>query len=209
MSAVREATLTSLEGKRLTCILGRPTIKSVKKTRKEIAAEFAKAKTTHESFPLGSHFGFAAAILPSLTYLVAHDKANPNDPLDPAWKFDPPDRPASYNATAIGNITDATRWKKETERNEEIREWEQWDACKTAYKQKIEEAYNAQYLETIKDDVLELSALTVEEVLKHLQLQCIALTNVEKDTKLEETRIPWDLHDDITTYFNKLNKLEG
>jgi len=73
---------------------------------------------------------------------------------------------------------------------------------------KIEEAYDAQYLETIKDDIIELSALTVEEVLKHLQQQCIALTNVEKDTKLEETRIPWDLHDDITTYFNKLDKLE-
>jgi len=45
-------------------------------------------------------------------------------------------------------------------------------------------------------------------VLEHLQLQCLALTNVEKDAKLEETRIPWDLHDDITTFFNKLDKLE-
>ena len=208
MSAVREATLTSLEGKRITRVLGRPTIKSVKQTRKEIAAEFAKAKTTHESFPLGSRFGYAAAILPSTTYIAAHDKANPNYPLDPAWEFDPPDRPASYDATAVGNITDATRRKKEAERNEEIKEWDRWDAYETAYKQKIEEAYDAQYLETIKDDILELSALTVEEVLEHLQLQCLALTNVEKDAKLEETRIPWDLHDDITTFFNKLDKLE-
>ena len=85
MSAVREATLTSLEGKRITRVLGRPTIKSVKQTRKEIAAEFAKAKTTHEAFPLGSRFGYAAAILPSATYIAAHDKANPNNPLDPVW----------------------------------------------------------------------------------------------------------------------------
>ena len=58
---------------------------------------------------------------------------------------------------------------------------------------KIEEAYDAQYLETIKDDIIELSALTVKEVLGHLQLQCLALTNVEKDAKLEETRIPYHL----------------
>ena len=132
MSAVRETTLTSLEGKRLTHVLGRPTIKSVKKTRKEIAAEFAKAKTTHESFPLGSRFGYAAAILPTSTYLAAHNKANPNNPLDPAWEFDPPDRPDSYDSTAVGNITDATRRKKEAEHNEEIREWERWDAYETA-----------------------------------------------------------------------------
>jgi len=74
---------------------------------------------------------------------------------------------------------------------------------------KLEEAYDAQYLETIKDDILELSALTVNEVLEHLELQCLALTNVKKEAKMEETRIPWDLHDDITTYFNKLDKLEA
>ncbi len=209
MSAVREATLTSLEGKRLTRVLGRPTIKSVKKTRKEIAADYAKAKTTHDSFPLGSRFGFAAAILPTTTYIAAHDKANPANALDPAWTFDPPDRPKSYDGTAVGNITDATRRKKEAERNKEIREWERWDAYETAYKQKIEEAYDAQYLETLKDDILELSACSVDEVLEHLELQCLALTNVEREAKLAETRVPWDLHDDITTYFNKQDKLEA
>ena len=107
------------------------------------------------------------------------------------------------------NITDATLRKKEAERNEEIRDWEQWDAYETAYKQKIEDAYNAQYLKRLKDDILELSACTVQEVLEHVKLQCLALTNVEKEEKMAETRMPWDLHNDIATYFNKQDKLEA
>jgi len=208
MSSAREATLTALEGKRLTRVLGRPTIKSVKKTRKEIAAEYAKAKTTHQDFPLGTRFGFAAAILSSTAYIAAHDKANPDNPLPHDWEFEYPGRPETYDPTAQGGITDATRRKKEANRREIIREWERLDAYETAFKQKIEEAYDSQYLEAIKDDILELSVLTVRDVIDHLGQQCLALTNVEKEAKLEETRLPWDLNDDIQTYFTKLDKLE-
>ena len=132
MSSVREATISTLEGKRLTRVLGRPTIKSVKLTRKEIGAEYAKAKTTHEDFPLGTRFGFAAAVLSTDAYIAAHNKANPYEELDPAWEFEHPSRLPSYDATAVGNVTDATRRKKEAERNKEIREWERWDAYETA-----------------------------------------------------------------------------
>ena len=65
-----------------------------------------------------------------------------------------------------------------------------------------------QYLDQIKDDILELGALSVREVVDHLEQQCLALTNMEKEAKLEETRLPWDLNDDITTYFAKLDKIE-
>ena len=208
MSAIRETTITSLDGKRLTRVLGRPTIKSVKKTRKEIGAEFAKAKTTHPFFPLGTRFGFAAAILNTKTYIAAHNKANPTEPLDDDWRFVEPQRPESYDPTATGGITDATRRKKEAQRNEIIREWERWDAYETAFKQKLEEAYDAQYLDQIKDDILELGALSVRDVVDHLEEQCLALTNTEKEAKLAETRLPWDLNDDITTYFARLDKME-
>ena len=208
MSSVREATISTLEGKRLTRVLGRPTIKSVKLTRKEIGAEYAKAKTTHKAFPLGTRFGFAAAVLRTELYIAAHNKANPDDELDPEWEFEHPSRLASYDATAVGNVTDATRRKKEAERNEINREWERFDAYETVFKEKIEEAYDAQYLEALRDEILEMSHLTVSEVLAHLSLQCLALTNVEKEAKLAETRLPWDLHDDIKTFFTKLDKLE-
>ena len=118
--AIHETTITSLDGKRLTRVLGRPTIKSVKKTRKEIGAEFAKAKTTHNSFPLGTRFGFAAAILKTKTYIAAHNKANPTEPLDDDWEFKPPEGPESYDPTATGRIEDATHQKKEAQRNKII-----------------------------------------------------------------------------------------
>ena len=50
----------------------------------------------------------------------------------------------SYDATAFRNVTDATLRKKEAERNEINREWERFDAYKTVFKEKIEEAYDAQ-----------------------------------------------------------------
>ena len=208
MSLVREATISSLEGKRLTRVLGRPTIKSAKLIHKEIGAEYAKAKTTHNSFPLGTRFGFATAILTADTYITAHKKANDDEELDPAWEFEHPSRLASYDATAVGNVTDATRRKKEAKRNEINVEWDCFDAYKTVFKEKLEEAYDAQYLEAIKDDILEMGHLTVREVLEHIKQQCLALTNVEKEAKLAETRLPWDLHDNITTFFNKLDKIE-
>ena len=93
MSSAHKATLTVLEGKRLTRVLGRPTIKSVKKTRKEITAEYTKAKITHKSFPLGTRFGFAAVILSLSTCIAVHNKANPTNPLSLDWEFKSPAHP--------------------------------------------------------------------------------------------------------------------
>ena len=108
MSSVREATLTSLEGKRLARVLSRPTIKSVKKTQKEIAAEYAKAKTMHETFPLGTRFGFAAANLSPSAHIAAHNKANPTEPLNPEWELESLAHRETYDPTAQGGTTDTT-----------------------------------------------------------------------------------------------------
>ena len=55
--------IEALEIRLLMWMMGRPTMDNVNKSRSEIAAEYAKAKTTHNSFPLGSNFVFATAIL--------------------------------------------------------------------------------------------------------------------------------------------------
>ena len=38
-----------------------------------IAAVYAEAKTSHDSFPLGSKFGFSAAILKNYKYISLHN----------------------------------------------------------------------------------------------------------------------------------------
>ena len=63
MSGVRETTLASLDRISITRHLGRPTRQAVKLTRREIAIEYAAAKTTHQDFPIREYFGYAAAIL--------------------------------------------------------------------------------------------------------------------------------------------------
>ena len=98
--------------------------------------------------------------------------------------------------------------RKGAECNEINQGWEHFDAYETVFKEKIEEAYDAQYLEALRNDILEMSHLTVSKVLAHLVQQCLALTNVEKEAKLAETHLPWNLHNDISTFFTQLDKLE-
>ena len=172
MSGVREATISSLEGKRLTRHLGRPTTAAAKKTRGEIGAEYAAAKTTHEDFPLGSRFGFAAAVLKPYQFIDAFNSVcELADELDEYWEFDNPERPETTDPTATGNITDATRRRKEANRKELIAQWERFDAYESVYKTKIEEAYDAQYFESLKDDLLGFSHVSVRKMLDHLDHQ--------------------------------------
>ena len=63
MTSARNTAVQKLESKLLQKCLGRPTREHVNKMRGAIAAVYAEAKTSHESFPLGSKFGFSAAIL--------------------------------------------------------------------------------------------------------------------------------------------------
>ena len=125
MTSSRDNAIQALGGVKLTRQLGRPTLKNVNKTRTEIAAIYARAKTTHSGFPLGTKFGFAAAILTTATYRRIHDKAIDNLPLVNAaqanylpanWQFAHPARPSVYDPTIIAGTDDATCRLKEAER---------------------------------------------------------------------------------------------
>ena len=104
-AAVRESTLKSLQGSTLTRHHGRPTYKSVAKTRKEVAQGYAKAKTSHSAFPMGNKFGMAAAVLKTRWYIKMHNTAAANIPeaeeLDEAWEFEYPTRPEPYDETEL------------------------------------------------------------------------------------------------------------
>ena len=104
-AAVRELTLKSLQGSTLTRYHGRPTFKSVTKTRKEVAQGYAKAKTSHFVFPMGNKFGMAAAVLKTHWFIEMHNTAAANIPeaeeLDEAWEFEHPTRPEPYDETEL------------------------------------------------------------------------------------------------------------
>ena len=113
-STVGEATLKALEGKRLNRCVGRPTYISVVDTRRKIAREYAKAKTTHTDFPLAKKLGFTAAILKPIDYINLHNKLEPDtiDYLENDWQFTNPIRLSRYDKTITGNMSDATRKRK-------------------------------------------------------------------------------------------------
>ena len=95
-AAVRESTLKALQGSTLTRHHGRPTFKSVAKTRKEVAQGYAKAKTSHSVFPM---------ILKTRWYIKMHNTSATNIPeaeeLDEAWEFKYPTRPEPYDETGF------------------------------------------------------------------------------------------------------------
>ena len=204
--------MKSLTGVRLTRNCGRPSMKGVNATRMEIAAEYATAKTTHDAFPLGHKFGFASAVIKTPKFIALHDAAAANiatvGELDPNWVFDYPIRPDTYDPNIVGGMGDIARRRREAEQAESIAQYDLFDAYEAAFKAKIEEAYDAAYLATLRDDILGFGHVTTRDMIEHLERQCLALTSRERTIKLRDTLIPWDQNDDVTTYFVKLEKLD-
>ena len=120
-SAVREATVKSLEGTTITRRHGRPTFAGVNGTRDELTAIFAKAKTSHPEFPLGERFGFAPAVMKGAKFVKLHNPvAAANDELDDDWEFTYPQRPPAYDETIGANLGDNARRKKEAQHTDTI-----------------------------------------------------------------------------------------
>ena len=103
------------------------THKQFNKMRGAIAALYAKAKTSHESFPLGSKFGFSAAILKKDKYIALHNTvatglaATAN--LATTWLFVHPSRPDTYDDTILAVHPKVSRRKKGAQRAELITQY--------------------------------------------------------------------------------------
>ena len=76
---VREDTITELTETDITKWAARPTHASVENTRKELTKRAAAIKTRYDAFPLGTHFGYAAAIILTADYI---EKVKKIDPLE-------------------------------------------------------------------------------------------------------------------------------
>ena len=116
MMSERYMAVQNLESKSLQLIMGRPTRKHVNKVSGAIAAVYAEAKNSHQSFLLGSKFGFSAAILKKDKYIDLHNTvatglaATAN--LATTWSFIHPSRPAMYDDTFLAVHPEVSRRKK-------------------------------------------------------------------------------------------------
>ena len=73
MTSALDTSMQKLEAKMLQRMLGRPTRKHVNKMRGAILEVYAEANTCYGSFPLGSKFGFSAALLKKDKYIALHN----------------------------------------------------------------------------------------------------------------------------------------
>ena len=127
-------TVQKLELRSLQQMLGRPTCKQVNKMCGAIAAVYAKAKTSHESFPLGSKFRFSEAILKKYTYIALHNTVatglSATDNPETTWSFVHPSRPDTYDDMILQVHTDVSWRKKEAQRAELITQYETFEGYK-------------------------------------------------------------------------------
>ena len=169
--------------------------------------KYAAAKTTHLDFPFGTRFGFAAAILTPSQYITKHNKACvPGQELDAAWVFDAPEKPSPTDPDIDDATTDAERRHWTANWNEQINEFDRFDAHEAVFKEKLFEAYDLSYWVTLRCDLLGFTPVSVAEMLDHLLTQCLALTDTEKDAMLDEAKIPWNQDMPLEIYFQELDK---
>ena len=122
-------------------MLGRPTREHANKMCGAIAAVYAEAKTSHNSFPLGSKFGFSAAVLKKDKYISLHNTVatsiSATTNLATTWSFVHPIRPDTYDDTILAVHPEVSRRKKEAQRAELITQYETFKVYGEAFKEKL------------------------------------------------------------------------
>ena len=196
MMAARNTAVQKLESKSLQQMLRRPTHEHVNKMRGTIVAVYAEAKTSHDSFPLRSKFGFSAAILKKDNFIALHNTvaivlaATAN--LATTWSFIHPIRLDTYNDTILAVHPEFSRRKKEAQRAERITQYDTFQGYEEAFKDNIVLVCDEAYIVTIKNELFGFSDKTVSQMLEHIEQQCLALTARDKKTNMKDVNLPWD-----------------
>ena len=155
MTSTQDTAVQKMELKLLQWILGRTTREHVNNMCGAIGAVYAEAKTSHDSFPLGSKFGFFAGILKKDKYIALHITvatglaATAN--LVTTWLFIRPSRTDTYDDTILAVNPEVSRRKKEAHSAELITQYETFEGYEEAFKEKIVLTCDEAYLVTIEN----------------------------------------------------------
>ena len=113
----RDTSMKALYSRQVLLNMGRPTAKNVNKSLSEITAEYVKAKNTHSRSPLGSKFGFAAAIHKKEKFIQLHNNvaATIGDvgEFSENWEFVYPTCPDSYDDAITGSMLNFIQRRRE------------------------------------------------------------------------------------------------
>ena len=202
---VREDTITELTAADITKWVDQPTHASIKKTRKELTKKATAIKTRYDAFPLGTRFGYAAAIMLTANYKETANKIEPLKLAD-TWSFKQPEQTKVYDPSIDGKTASVKVTKLETAWETRRQDHEIYLGIKDAMKQLIVKAYAPCWLEEIEDNILEFTVKSAKNMLDHLVRQCLKVTNREKKELIKNTEFPWLAEEDVTVYFTKLDK---
>lgn len=202
---VREDTITELTATDITRWPARPTHASVATSRKELTKKAAAIKARYESFPLGTRFGYAAAIMLPAYYIEKVNKIAAATLLD-TWTFAIPMQPDPYDPAINRNTPDKDIPKIEAAWTAKRRDHEIFLGVEDAMKILIAKAFDSCWLEEIECDMLEFTVVSAMEMLTHIESQCLKMTNRDKKMQIKNTELPWLADEDVIVYFTKLDK---
>ena len=141
MTSAWDTAVQKLEAKPLQKMLGRPSGEHANKMCGAIVSLYAEAKTSHDSFPLGSKFGFSAAILKKDKYINLHNTVSTGlaatAKLATTWSFIHLSRPDTYDDTILAVHPEVSLRKKEAQHAELITQYETFEGYKDAFREKL------------------------------------------------------------------------
>ena len=85
-----------------------------------------------------------------------------------------------------------------------LQQWDVFDTYEQKYKELLEEAYNATYLKSLRNEFLGYNHQSVLDMLEELDKHCLSLTTNEKMRKLKEEVPNWNQDEDTDVFFNSL-----
>ena len=130
------------------------------------------------------------------------------DPLEisDTCTFKPPIQPEPYDPSIDRVTPDKDIPKMEAAWTTQRKDHEIYLGVEDAMKNLIVKAYESCWLEEIENNILEFTVVSAIEMIDHLDSQCLKVTNRDKKKQIKNTEFLWLADEDVTVYFEKLEK---
>ena len=163
---------------------------SLNKRIQKLTKRAAVIKTRYDAFPLGTRFGYATAIMLMANYIKKVKKIDPLE-IEDTRTFKSPIQPEPHNPEIDRVTPDKDIPKMEAVWTTKRKYHEIYLRVEDAMKNLILKAYESCWPEEIEDDILKFTMVSAMEMLDHLYMQCLKVTNRHKKRQIKNMEFPW------------------
>ena len=197
MTSAKKDVLEELKEHHLTRVHGRkPTAQDVEVWEEEAAEIATLIKTS--SIQGGLVNGHLAIVIPQDEYRSEIE--------DEDWSYNEPTDPGSYNPDILGDEEEHIIKRMEAEHKQRIVDYHKYLGVTEHLRREFLASIDAPWIVELKRPRGGYANVTVKDFLKHLRDQVAKLTSRERTAMKKEIEQEWDLTNDITEYFTKMQE---